>query len=315
MKTHLFTFRFISPFILFSAIIFTSIFFIYKYQYFKIFKEEQKIILDHIKYNIEIKINTIKSDLSVITAGIKDNYTEEEIKEYLSRIIKLNDSFINIYYCNLIPIKLGGMFINVPKPVPENFDQTTREWFNSAINTNGVYISDPYIDIVTKKLAVAFAKASYDEKNQLKGALGIDFSNMENIFMYDIKNSNYNLNIATKDGCYIVHNNSNYVLNEKYNLFDSEILKTLDKNKIDYSGNILISNKNWLYLNEISNANWILAAYGNLNILKNKFYKFLLPILIIIILSLIIEILLFKYVIMPLFYTANKLISYYNKIY
>lgn len=309
MKIHFFTLKFIFQFILFSVFVFSFLFFFYRPQYINIFKNEQRIKLDTIKHNIEIKINTIKSDLSIITASIKDDYTEQQILDYLNRIIKLNDSFINIYYCNLLPIKSGGMFINVPKPVPPDFDQTTREWFNTAVKTNEVYISHPYIDVVTKKLAVAFAKAAYNNKNELKGVLGIDFSNMDKVFIDDITNLNYNVNITTESGHYIVHSDNDYILNDKHNLFNSDLMNGIDKDEINFEGNIFILNDGWIYLSRIINADWILIAYGDLNDFKEKFRTFLLPICIIIILMLILQIILFIYFILPLYYCSNKTIS------
>ena len=306
--------EFIVPFSIFAIIVLISIFFIYRPKYLNSFLSDEKISLDNIKYNIETQINSLKYNLSLIDAGIKYDDTETEITDYLNRVINLNSSFINVYYCNLLPIKSGGMFVNVPEPVPYDFDQTTREWFRVALVTNDSYISDPYVDVVSGKLAVAFAKASHDINGKIKGVIGIDFANMDGMFKDQIKNLEGTLNITTDKGYYIVHENKDYILNEKYNLFNSSIFSNLSKDNIDYSGKIIILDHNWMYLSKVDNANWLIAVHGNTKAFEDSFFKFMLMMFLVIFIFLVLEVLLVIRVVFPLSYSLNQAVFNIEKM-
>ena len=59
---------------------------------------------------------------------------------------------MNIYFGNTIPYPTGGIFINSLEPFPLDYDQTSRDWYKSAVGNNkNIYITDPYVDFVTKK--------------------------------------------------------------------------------------------------------------------------------------------------------------------
>ncbi|MCB2299691.1 methyl-accepting chemotaxis protein [Clostridium tagluense] len=60
-------------------------------------------------------------------------------------------------------------------PLPSTYDPTSRSWYNDAISNEGKVIStNPYVDAVTKKYVMTFAKTVKDKQTKLVGVIGID---------------------------------------------------------------------------------------------------------------------------------------------
>ncbi|EPD8334316.1 methyl-accepting chemotaxis protein [Campylobacter coli] len=54
-----------------------------------------------------------------------------------------------------------------------NYNATTREWYKEARNSNQMYITPAYIDVVSNEYAIAYSKALYKD-GKFIGVLGID---------------------------------------------------------------------------------------------------------------------------------------------
>ncbi|GCD13273.1 methyl-accepting chemotaxis protein [Clostridium tagluense] len=60
-------------------------------------------------------------------------------------------------------------------PLPSTYDPTSRSWYKDAISNEGKVIStNPYVDAVTKKYVMTFAKTVKDKQTKLVGVIGID---------------------------------------------------------------------------------------------------------------------------------------------
>ncbi|HEG5395421.1 TPA: methyl-accepting chemotaxis protein [Campylobacter coli] len=54
-----------------------------------------------------------------------------------------------------------------------NYNATTREWYKEARNSNQMYITPPYIDVVSNEYAITYSKALYKD-GKFIGVLGFD---------------------------------------------------------------------------------------------------------------------------------------------
>ncbi|EKC3815037.1 methyl-accepting chemotaxis protein, partial [Campylobacter jejuni] len=78
-----------------------------------------------------------------------------------------------------------------------NYNATTREWYKEARNSNQIYITPAYIDVVSNEYAITYSKALYKD-GKFIGVLGIDvlLASLQdriartpgNTFLFDQKN-------------------------------------------------------------------------------------------------------------------------------
>ena len=61
---------------------------------------------------------------------------------------------------------------------PADYDPRTRDWYKKALETQGAYYTDVYIDAITKKPVISVAQA-IRSGNQVLGVVGIDLALQE----------------------------------------------------------------------------------------------------------------------------------------
>ena len=210
-----------------------------------------------------------------------------------------------------IPYADGGVFVSaIPDTIPSDYDQTTRDWYINSVNTNDVYVSEPYTDVSTSStvitLAIAVRNASY-----IKGVAALDvyFSKIDSI-MNEIKNDKgYEFYVVLSDGRYLNHSNTDYLLNDKYSAFD--IPQFLDiKNNINNGSAVSIIKGQWYGIKEITGFPWYIVAKGNINELRDRTNALTFYLVFIILLSLALETILVTFITMPITNTLNSAINH-----
>ena len=174
--------------------------------------------------------------------------------------VKKIGNYYDVFYCNTVPYNRGGIFISSRISYPDNYDQTTREWYvESSKSQSNLYITAPYIDFTSGNLVVTFLYKVM-VNNSLAGYIGIDFDNVNSVID---NNNNFieSINIVTENGLYITHENSENVLNENVSLFSDNLFSVYKNNMNDNS--IKINNNYWYALYKIDNAPWYIAFKGN----------------------------------------------------
>ena len=164
---------FIIPYIFCIIIIFVGVMSVYMPKYkkdFEILSIDNAEILSNI---LENNIYAIKKQMQIFSSYLEAEYYTNSFPTIMSNIVKNDNTIANIYFASTVPYNNGGMMFN-SAPLPSDYDQTTREWFIKALENKDVFISNPYIDIVTQSLAIAFSKAIYNTNNTVRGVLGID---------------------------------------------------------------------------------------------------------------------------------------------
>ncbi|WP_286173080.1 methyl-accepting chemotaxis protein [Caproiciproducens sp. MSJ-32] len=95
----------------------------------------------------------------------------ENVQKSLENYQKVNSDVINV--------AMGtedGKFLMAPyEEIDESFDARTRVWYkNAIINPDKVVISEPYEDIVTKKIVITYSKAFKNEAGKVIGVVCVD---------------------------------------------------------------------------------------------------------------------------------------------
>lgn len=142
----------------------------------------------------------------------KDSNNDEAkwLQKSLENFLNAHDDVANVYMASE-----NGRFIMAPNAeIEEGFDATQREWYKEAINNpKEVVVSQPYIDVVSKKIMVAYSKAVFNDKGELQGVIAID-KNLEKLSdtvkKIDNMNSAYST-IFTPNGTIIADEDSNMI--------------------------------------------------------------------------------------------------------
>lgn len=101
---------------------------------------------------------------------INDNFEHDFVINYLKEASDRNEG--NEYSVAIST----GFFANASGWKPDSsFDPTSRDWYVNAIDSNGFYISEPYVDVVTKDMVITISKA-FETIDKKKGVIASDIT-------------------------------------------------------------------------------------------------------------------------------------------
>ncbi len=114
----------------------------------------------------------------------------------------------------------GSIFVhNSGWTPPAGYDQTTREWFKSAINNPGqLAFSSPFVDADTGELIITISHSVNDTEGNVKGIVACDIllSKLTSLFDNTSISKNSSVNMITSDGYYITNKDSSKIMKKKY---------------------------------------------------------------------------------------------------
>ncbi|OON98541.1 MAG: hypothetical protein ATN35_00990 [Epulopiscium sp. Nele67-Bin004] len=99
----------------------------------------------------------------------------EALKQYLALQAENSETVKNMY----IGFADGTLIVSDDWKKPEGYNLFERPWYAEALETDGLNISDPYIDESTKQLVVAVSRPLYYSDGELMGVFGT------NIYLYN----------------------------------------------------------------------------------------------------------------------------------
>ncbi|MEI0495228.1 methyl-accepting chemotaxis protein [Brachyspira intermedia] len=278
-----------------SAIIFVLFTRAYKYDYL----DQISINIDKIGYYIERDIENVNLVLNMLDSYAVADLTPYELGLSMSNVYNKRQEFFDILYGSTVPFSEGGLFLSVTHQYPTNYDQTSRVWYKGALSTNGIYITEPYIDFNIQKLLITFSKAVYTN-GRLKGVIGIDFSSVSNVRTEGNIDKN-NIFLITSDGLYIKHSNPDYVLKEGVTIFNTDnTFEGAEEYVNNIASPIKIKNNYWYSIRQIPNTKMALAVKGSLDDYKSIFNKTFFIFLLMLIFLLIMGLFLTTIVLLPL---------------
>ncbi|MEI0491001.1 methyl-accepting chemotaxis protein [Brachyspira intermedia] len=291
--------KLIIPYSLFIIITSAIIFVLFTRAYKSDYLDQISINIDKIGYYIQRDIDNVNLVLNMLDSYAVADLTPYEMGLSMSNVYNKRQEFFDILYGSTVPFSEGGLFLSVTHKYPTNYDQTSRVWYKSALSTNGIYITDPYIDFNTQKLLITFSKAVYTN-GRLKGVIGIDFSSVSNVRTEGNIDKN-NIFLITSDGLYIKHSNSDYVLKEGVTIFNTDkTFEGAEEYVNNISSPIKIKNNNWYSIRKIPNTKMALAVKGSLDDYKSIFKKTFFIFLLILIFLLVMGLFLTTIVLLPL---------------
>lgn len=215
---------------------------------------------------------------------------------------------MNIYFGDTVPYPTGGIFINSLEPFPPDYDQTSRGWYKSAVGNNkNIYITDPYVDFVTKKICITFAKAVYTNNNQLKGVVAIDFAKMDDI----VQNTIYeeNVNLVTKNGMFINNTDENKILNENNKIFNDINFPNIQQYIVDGKNYTNIYKNNWYMVQKLETVPWCIVLSGNLSQVQNQIKALMFILLFVLIIIILLESILVVVIVNPITASLDQAIA------
>ncbi|WP_297297281.1 methyl-accepting chemotaxis protein [uncultured Brachyspira sp.] len=210
-----------------------------------------------VKKDVEGKVDDIVNSLSFLSSYAELGINTPNIATTITNVRQFGNYF-DVFYCNTVPYSRGGTFISSRITYPANYDQTTREWYvNASKSSLDLYMTEPYLDFTTDKLVITFIN-KIKINNRLAGYFGIDFDNMN---MLISEKNNESINVVTKEGLYITHDEEDYILNNDRLLFSDELFSSY-RNNMD-NNNIYIKGKYWYTVAKINNAPWYISVKGD----------------------------------------------------
>ncbi|MEI0604248.1 methyl-accepting chemotaxis protein [Brachyspira alvinipulli] len=292
--------KLIIPYSIFIIVVSAIVFMIFSNIYKNDYLEQLYIDINRISSSIEKDINNIKLVLNILDSYMAADLTPYELGLSMTNVYDKRKEFFDILYGNTVPFSEGGTFLSVTHQYPTNYDQTARPWYKGALSTNGIYISDPYIDFNTKKLLITFSKAVYTN-GKLKGVFGIDFSSINTVNI-NISNINKdNISLITSEGLYMMHKDANNILKDNVTIFNNdEVFKGFEKYVNNPQSPIIINGNNWGCIRNIEGTSWALAVKGDLHSYNAMSKKILFVFILIVIFLLLMGLFLTSMVLLPL---------------
>ena len=307
--------KFVIPYFIFFVLICIPIYLVYYNSYKQNFIYDVSYMMEDVSANILEWISEYSVKVDAAENFIKSDLPEYYINLSVSNVKASDKEIFDIYFGNTTPYSQGGQFITALGDIPNDYDQTSREWYIGAINTNNIFVTEPYTDISVDSVIITLSKKVSDSYGNLKGVVALDvyFSKIQEIINKIKNDKGYEFFVVLEDGRYFNHDNKDYLLNSKYLAFNiAEFAKV--KNNIKNGSAVSVLKNEWYGIREIKGFPWYIIAKGNNNDLKSNIYKLTFYLLMIILLSIILEIVLVTIITIPITNTLNEAVKHINKM-
>ncbi|KLI25084.1 chemotaxis protein [Brachyspira hyodysenteriae] len=276
----------------------------YKSEFITVSKDNAKLLSNILDNNMY----AIKKQMEIFSSYLEAEYYTNNFPTIMSNIVRRDSNIANIYFATTVPYKDGGVMFN-SAPLPSDYDQTTREWFIKALETTNIFISNPYIDVVTESLAIAFSKTIYNPDRSVRGILGVDiiFNEIANDTLSNAMLYNYNISLINGEGIYFYHKDKNAILKE--NIFNKEIFANYKDDILGTDSFSFIKNKKIYITTNIKNTPWYLIAEGDIDILEWNVLRLIIVMIVGFLFLISIESILVTIIAKPISTTLNNTIN------
>ncbi|MDA0033773.1 methyl-accepting chemotaxis protein [Brachyspira hyodysenteriae] len=276
----------------------------YKSEFITVSKDNAKLLSNILDNNMY----AIKKQMEIFSSYLEAEYYTNNFPTIMSNIVRRDSNIANIYFATTVPYKDGGVMFN-SAPLPSDYDQTTREWFIKALETTNIFISNPYIDVVTESLAIAFSKTIYNPDRSVRGILGVDiiFNEIANDTLSNAMLYNYNISLINGEGIYFYHKDKNAILKE--NIFNKEIFANYKDYILGTDSFSFIKNKKIYITTNIKNTPWYLIAEGDIDILEWNVLRLIIVMIVGFLFLISIESILVTIIAKPISTTLNNTIN------
>lgn len=190
--------------------------------------------------------------INTVAAGVTSGTAQADYYAYVDTMVEQYEDVSAVYVCvqeNGVAYKDGIMTYMSGGWVPdEDFMVSERSWYTGAMATDGVYVSEPYVDEQTGNICITLSKTVYSNGTAI-GVAGIDMymDDLVTLIEESYDGGNY-VFLTSAEGTILTHpeeelalkpdksTNISEALNGKY----EKVCKQELKNKliIDYSGGL-----------------------------------------------------------------------------
>ena len=137
--------KFLIPYMAALFIICSSIYIMYIPQYKTRFINSNKYNITDISSKLENNIESIYGRINIFCSYVEKETDHNKLLEVFANVLKNEEDLMNIFYAGTIPYKDGGIVLNTLGQLPSDYDQTTKEWYKTALASQEIVISEPYI--------------------------------------------------------------------------------------------------------------------------------------------------------------------------
>ncbi|MEI0604910.1 methyl-accepting chemotaxis protein [Brachyspira alvinipulli] len=264
-KKYILMLKFLIPFAAFIIILVIALMLYFTPRYKREFAAEIESNMYKNESSVTSWLSYFYAQMDVLTSYCKFETDYTQMLDSFKELASVKEEIQNIHFSGTVPYKDGGTLIIVYGDNIENFDQTSREWYQEAVkNPSSTYISSPYTDAQNNDVVITISKAVVLD-GTLKGVIGIDisFTKISNLLLSNKENSYF---IALNDGRFITHTDSTMLFNEQKTIYTE--LNAAKLNNNDYSFNI--NKSKWTAVYDIPNTPWLLVGNGSIDNLNNK---------------------------------------------
>ncbi len=190
--------------------------------------------------------------INTVAAGATSGAAKSDYRAYVDTMVKQYDNVSAVYVCvkqDGVVYKDGIMTYMSGGWVPEDdFVVSERDWYTGALDSDGVFISEPYVDEQSGNICITLSKAVY-QGDSVIGVAGMDMY-MDDLVTL-IENSYHGgdyVFLSSKEGMILTHPNEEIALTNKGGTTVSEALggkyKSVCENTLktkliwDYSGGL-----------------------------------------------------------------------------
>jgi len=235
---------------------------------------------------IGTKYGILRSQKAVVDERYPDGGA---ILSFLARVLPEDKDNMEVYWGDSKPYKDGGqMLLGSGLKLPASYDQTIRGWYRSALASDGIVATEPYVDAGTGKLVITLALAV----SPAKGVVGIDIELTKIVGIVAAKkiSAHGQTWLVSKDGKYITNDDQKLIL--QASPFETAVLSSV-KNSIlenDNSFGILRSEASYYASRYVPSLQAYLVTTGPLADIYGPLEAFLARLLAIMVLAVIVSV-------------------------
>jgi methyl-accepting chemotaxis protein len=203
---------------------------------------------------------------------------ERAVSPILKKIQKSNPDISDVYWVGEKAYKNGGYFLSASDWVPPaTYDQYARAWFTDTKKHDGLFLTEPYLDAISKKIVVTIAGNVVLNDGRKAGVVGLDLfiTRVGEIVSAERLSANGKAFLINKDGLYITNDNIDAVL--KDSAFDLPALASVKDAVLGNESSFGYTHANQYYYASIrlSTGGWIYVTYGPLSDIYGSLWTFL----------------------------------------
>ncbi len=163
-----------------------------------------QIAANSIQASLVEKTSLIEGLAIQFSGGLeKGSITDSALQGYLATQANSRDGITEMYFGNA-----NNTLISSSGWTPtEGYTVTSRDWYIGAINTDGIFVTEPYVDVMSGDATITLSKKILSSTNQIMGVLAVD------VYLNDIQQllisigdaNNGQVFVITDSGDVVVH--------------------------------------------------------------------------------------------------------------